>query len=31
VQVGERRDYYKTEHGREDALLMSKQVGIGKD
>ena len=31
VQVGERRDYYKTEHGREDALLMSKQVGTDKD
>lgn len=31
VQVGVRRDYYKTEHGREDALLMSRQVGTVKD
>lgn len=31
VQMGERRDYYKTEYGREDALLMSKRVGTDKD
>ncbi len=27
IQVGERRDYYKTEYGREDALLMSRPIG----
>jgi ribosomal-protein-alanine N-acetyltransferase len=27
LQVGERRDYYKTEYGREDALLMSRSIG----
>ncbi len=27
VTVGQRRDYYKTEYGREDALLMSRSVG----
>jgi ribosomal-protein-alanine N-acetyltransferase len=26
VQVGERRDYYKTELGREDALLMCRDM-----
>ena len=26
AQVGERRDYYKTELGREDALLMCRQI-----
>lgn len=27
IKVGDRRDYYKTEYGREDALLMSRSVG----
>jgi len=27
IQVGERRDYYKTEYGREGALLMSRPIG----
>lgn len=27
IQVGERRNYYKTEYGREDALLMSRSIG----
>lgn len=31
IQVGERRDYYKTEYGCEDALLMSRSVGIGSE
>ena len=26
VEVGERRDYYKTEYGRENALLMSRSL-----
>lgn len=25
-QIGERRDYYRTAHGREDALLMAKEL-----
>ncbi|MDG2501854.1 MAG: ribosomal protein S18-alanine N-acetyltransferase [Porticoccaceae bacterium] len=31
IQVGERRDYYKTEYGREDALLMSRSVCTGRE
>lgn len=27
VQLAERRDYYSTAHGREDALIMGRQIG----
>lgn len=29
VQVGERRDYYRTPHGREDALVMAYELTSG--
>lgn len=31
IQTGERRDYYKTSYGREDALLMSRSVGTDRE
>lgn len=31
VEVGERRDYYRTQYGRENALLMSRVLGTDLD